>query len=224
MSTRIKLSAGAAALAAALLMPALSQADIMGTAYSVTSAQAQNAAPGFTGTAEATFTVPSAACGTALQDLCFTSIVGLNNSANYTLGTFLATGGATGISYMGPGAAGNSIDNTILQFTGNISVTNGETFTITHDDGLTLTIGSTTVLSVPGPTAPTSTSYTYTGLTGTYSFDLIYGECCGAPAVLDATLPYSASSVPEPSSFGLLGVGLLGLGCAVALRRRRYNS
>ena len=222
MSTRIKLSVGAAALAAALLMPALSQADIMGTAYSVTSAQAQNAAPGFTGTAEATFTVATAACGTAFQSLCFDSR--LDSTNGYTLGGFLATGGATGISYMGPGAAGNSVNDTILQFTGNISVTNGETFTITHDDGLTLTIGSTTVLSVPGPTAPTSTSYTYTGLTGTYSFDLIYGECCGAPAVLDATLPYSASSVPEPSSFGLLGVGLLGLGCAVALRRRRYNS
>lgn len=219
MSTRIKLSVGAAALAAALLMPALSQADIMGTAYSVTSAQAQNAAPGFTGTAEATFTVPSAACGTAAQDLCFDS---RTSGTGYTLGGFLATGGATGISYMGPGAAGNSVNDTILQFTGMISVTNGETFTISHDDGLTLTIGGSLFVNDPGPTAPVTDTYTYSGPTGNLSFDLIYGECCGAPAVLDATLPYS--SVPEPSSFGLLGVGLLGLGCAVALRRRRYNS
>ncbi len=219
MNTRMRLSLGAGVLAAALLMPALSQADIMGTAYSVSSATAGNAAPGFTGTAEATFTVATNACGTGIQSLCFDSRTASNG---YTLGGFLATGGATGISYMGPGAATNSVDNTILQFTGSISVTNGEVFTISHDDGLTLTIGGSPFVSDPGPTAPVTDNYTYTGPTGTFAFDLIYGECCGAPAVLKATLPYS-TSVPEPSSFGLLGVGLLGLGCAVALRRRRYN-
>ncbi len=70
----------------------------------------------------------------------------------YTIGGFLATGGATILT--GAGEAGNTMNNTIFDFKGMVTVTNGQTFTVTHDDGLTLTINGNSVIDVPGPTAP----------------------------------------------------------------------
>ena len=216
MSIRAKLSVGTGLLAAALLMPVVSHADIMGSAYSVTESQATNAVIGSYGTPEATFTVPTSACSTSAQDLCFDS-----RTSSYTLGGFLAGGGATGITGSA-GALASPLDNgtmgTILQFLGNITVTNGETFSIAHDDGLQFLIGSDMVVDMPGPTSPTTTMFTYTGTSGTYAFNLTYGECCGAPAVLDATLPL-ATAVPEPSTFALFAVGMMALGVAVTRRR-----
>ncbi len=41
----------------------------------------------------------------------------------------------------------NGTTGSILEFTGTVSVTTGETFTVTHDDGLTLTIGGLSVVN-----------------------------------------------------------------------------
>lgn len=143
-----------------------------------------------------------------------------NGSSDYTIGSWLATGGAT--INTGAGESGNTMNNTIIEFTGTVSVTHGETFTVEHDDGLTLKIGSDTVIDAPGPTSATLTTETYTGASGNETFTLVYGECCGPPAVLNVSLPLTAA--PEPGSLPLLGTGLLLLGLGAAWRYRQNIS
>jgi hypothetical protein len=129
----------------------------------------------------------------------------------YTIGEFLSSGGATILT--GAGELGNTLDNTIFNFTGNVSVTNGQTFTVGHDDGLTLVIGGLNVISEPFPTSFVVTTETYTGPTGTLPFQLVYGECCGAPADLSISLPLSGGT-PEPSTWVMMVLGFAGLGFA----------
>jgi hypothetical protein len=181
-------------------------AVVTGSAYFVPEAAAQNVVIGSTSglTPNATFSVPlfnvaptNPACtGSYAGDtLCFDS----GASANaYTLGGFLTAGGATTVT----GTAtdlGQVLDNgttgTIFEFTGTVTVTNGQTFTVTHDDGMSLEIGGVTVVSQPGPTSAVTQTFTYTGPTGTFPFDLVYGECCGPPAVLAISLPLES---PNP--------------------------
>jgi hypothetical protein len=140
----------------------------------------------------------------------------------YTIGGFLTSGGgafnAYNIAYNGA-TSGGTINNTIWEFTGNVTMKHGQVFHVEHDDGLTLTIGGDVVVNQPGPTAPTDTSYTWNGADGTFAFQLVYGECFGAPAVLETDLPL-VNSAPEPSSMALLGFGVLGLG-GYAWRRKK---
>lgn len=157
-------------------------------------------------TPDVTFDAPS-------TPLSFTS----NGQATYNLGAFLGTGGAFNIVENTPGALANSTNDHYYYFSGLVSVINGQTFNVTHDDGFELKIGPSFLYSQPGPTAPVLTSVTYTGPTGTFGFEMSYGECCGPPAVLFIDLPL-ISQVPEPATLALFGAGLLGLG---AVRRRR---
>jgi len=199
-------STAAAAVAVAGLLPAAAAPTAFGSVYEVTSAVANSATPGNVpaGPADVTFTAPS-------NPLSFNS----NGSADYTIGSFLSTGNATILS--GAGHLGDTVDGTLFNFTGSVSVTNLEKFTAGHDDGMTLVIGGVTVISAPGPTSFTITTSTYTGPTGNEPFQLVYGECCGPPGVLNVDLPL-VSPVPEPAPLAVLGAGLLGLGF---LRRRK---
>jgi hypothetical protein len=196
-------------LLAALQSSAASQTGtVMGSAYFVPEAEAQNAAIGFShGAPNATFTVPSptnSTCtGTFVGDtLCFNS--GASDNA-YTLGGFLASGGATVLTGTATDLARNldiGTSGTMFEFTGNVTVTNGQTFQAGHDDGLQLKIGDVLVINAPGPSSFTTTPATYTGPSGTFPFDLVYGECCGPPAALGISLPLESSMActPDPNN------------------------
>lgn len=223
------LTATASLLGAGLLGVSMAHATVLGDAYLNNSA-ASDAVIGFShGAPDVTFTVPSpsnSACSTALflgDTLCFDSgyFNGTNNGGAYTVGGFLSSGGATVLT--GSGVLGDDLDNTVFEFTGTVTVTTGESFVAGHDDGLQLLIGSDLVINAPGPTSFTTTPATYTGPPGTYSFDLVYGECCGPPAALGISLPLVTPSVPEPSMLALLAVGLLGAGVAAGRRRRKHG-
>jgi len=186
-------------------------ATIIGSAYFVSEAESQDAVIGFAhGAANATFSVPNG-------PISFTSAGG------YSLGAFLASTPGE-ITLTGSAAdLARDLDNggggTIIELMGLVSVVNGQTFTVEHDDGLQLLIGGLLVVDAPGPTSATTTTVTYTGPTGTFAFDLVYGECCGAPAVLATSLPLTNGTVPEPTPLALLSATLIAFG--VARRRLR---
>jgi hypothetical protein len=143
------------------------------------------------------------------------------NATNATINTWLASSSAFNIVENTPGVGGAQMDDgvmgVILEFTGFVTVTNGEVFTVTHDDGLTLIIGGLDLGFNPGPTAPVTSNATYTGPSGTFAFTLVYAECCEGPAVLQIDLPFSNTPVPEPASLALLGLAIAAAGFA---RRR----
>ena len=191
-------------LLAALSSTSTTQAGtVTGSAY-LNNAAASNAVIGFShGAPDVTFSVPSPnpACAGATfagDTLCFNSSAASNG---YTLGGFLASGGATMVTGSAAALAAN-LNNTVFEFTGNVTVTTGEMFQAGHDDGLQLKIGSDLVINEPGETAFTTTPYTYTGPSGTFAFDLVYGECCGAPAVLGVSLPLESAMActPDPNN------------------------
>jgi hypothetical protein len=141
--------------------------------------------------------------------------------SNVTVGTWLSNGSAFNIVENTAGTLASLMDNgvvgTLLNFTGFVTVTTGQQFTVTHDDGLSLIIGGLNLGFNPGPTAPITSVATYTGPSGNFPFQLVYTECCGGPAVLQVDLPFTNTPVPDPgSSLTLLGMGIAGL----ALRKR----
>ena len=116
---------------------------ITGSLYRVTDAASQDAIPGNVpaGTADVTFSVNSP----------------FNFSAtDATINAWLASSGAFDIVENTPGTLSSRMDNgttgTLVNFVGNVSVANGQQFTVTHDDGLTLIIGALDLGFNPGPT------------------------------------------------------------------------
>jgi hypothetical protein len=163
----------------------------------------------------------------ATPDVTFDVTTPFNFSGtSVTVGTWLASSSAFNIVQNTAGTLASLMDNgsqgTFLEFSGLVTVTNGQTFTVTHDDGLTLIINGIDLGFNPGPTAPVVTTATYTGTSGTFAFELLYGECCGGPAVLQVDLPFTAA-IPEPESYAMLlaGLGMLGF---MARRRKQEDT
>ncbi|HEY3939162.1 MAG TPA: hypothetical protein VGL97_17145 [Bryobacteraceae bacterium] len=195
----------------------LARADyINGIAWSVTPATAASAptlgnTPGAGSTEVATFSA---------NGIDFSG----DGPGAYNLGGFLNSGGTAGnIVYMNGATAATDLNNTEWEFTGSASFTNGEVFNVAHDDGVNMYINGSPVLLDGGPTAPVTSTFTYSGPTGTYGFDFIYVECCGGTADFKTTLVPSSptSSSPESSTAILLSGGLLLL---EPLRRRFRRS
>jgi hypothetical protein len=150
--------------------------------------------------------------------LDFNSYASGNLAANYTISSFLGTGG---YSYSAITGSGNdNLDNTLFEFNGLTSLTHGEVISVSDDDGVILSINGTTVISAPQPQSnmPSPYTYTWTGATGVYNFSLYYAEVDGAPADLNANL----SIVPEPSSIvaGALLLLPFGISTVRVLRRK----
>jgi hypothetical protein len=192
----------------AQLTSAPSAADVMGAAW-VNRPAALNAtitAPNGLGAPDVTFTVPSSACSGTGLTLCFNDITG-----GISVNDFLTGGGATNITgsatalaapVYGNGINGPTGNGTLFEFTGMVTVTNGQTFEAMHDDGASLAINGMNIFSSPGPTSSVSTSGTYTGPSGTFPFDLVYGQCCGLPAVLGISLGSAVACTPDPNNPG----------------------
>lgn len=201
------------ALTALLVLCGLGTAQatvITGSLWAVPEAISRNAIPA---------NVPE-----TLADVTFEVDAPLNfNATSATVAAWLASGGVLpgDITENTPGALASLMDNgqhgTLVEFLGLVTVNNGDTFTVTHDDGLTLIIGGIDLGFNPGPTAPVTSIVTYTGPSGTFPFQLVYGECCGGPAVLQIDLPFRPA--PEPGTLVLIAGGLL----FAEIRRRRVR-
>jgi len=106
-----------------------------------------------------------------------TTVGGINfstsNSAATTIGTWLGN----------PLISAAILNASYMLFTGDIFLNAGaNNFTIAHDDGVQISLdgGLGIVLSVPGPTPPTTNPFVINAPSaGTYHFTMSYGECCG---------------------------------------------
>lgn len=149
-----------------------------------------------------------------------------SSSNDNSLSGFLSAGGSTytgtaGFDQTGscspaPNSTTCGINNDVMNFWGTTYLQNGQTYTITHDDGMYLYIGNDLVINSGSPTNALASSFTWTGSTGEYAFSLWYAEVNGGPAVLQST---DFAVTPEPSSLLLLGTGLLGLAFLLFKRR-----
>ena len=192
-------------LAVTLLAPSAHANTISGVAYcNLSSADAANTpAPGQThsSTACAAFT---------------SSSINFNAPAN-TIGSFINSGSVLGsVSYLNGFTASSNLDFSLFTFTGTAYFASGQTYSATHDDGTVMMVGTTTVISSPGPTAPITSTFVFSNPSGNYAFQYDYTEQQGGSTyITNATV----NPVPEPTSMALCGTGILAL---AGFARKRF--
>jgi hypothetical protein len=143
-----------------------------------------------------------------IAQVIYSGPINFNASQNSVLSWF-QSGGGTIIASIGNLNAmlssGNFGTSTVFTMFG--STADNITGTISHDDGASLYgANGNAVFSSPSPTVDVSGGYTLSA----GQFELVYVEANGLPSVLDMDVATS-SPVPEPSTWALFGVGLLGL-------------
>jgi hypothetical protein len=105
----------------------------------------------------------------------------------------------------------------ILEISGTETFVGGMTYSITHDDGIVVTLDGAVVINSGVPT-PLPATNTFTTTSGTHNIVIEYAECCGNPSVLTSNLPVN-STVPEAGSLALVVGGLL-TGAGLLFRRK----
>ena len=104
---------------------------------------------------------------------------------------------------------------------GTLTLTAGEVLALTHDDGASLALNGVEVITSTGPTVAKTSTYTE-ATAGTYSFVLNYAANNLEPSVLNFKAGgVNVGATPEPSSFVLLGSGLV---TAAGFIRRRISA
>ena len=217
---------------ALIALSSSANAQFTGKAWTVTSGEnggtwdsafgqaAGNAAPvAPTSGLQGTFTVAAG------QDLDFASSGTLNNflssGTTSTGSSYTCTG-----SYCSSNVSTFSTRGTIVEITGSAQLNTGTTYSVTHDDGITLLLNGSTVLGGSGTTTAgpqgATTSYFHVSTNGIYSVDLFYGECCNPPADLSTNFASLTpmTPTPEPASMVLLATILIGTGIAYKRNRK----
>jgi hypothetical protein len=144
------------------------------------------------------------------------NLFSFSSGTDTSLNAFLTAGGDTATYLTGASKSGDSINQSVFEFSGSAEILAGN-YTFTKDDGMILVLNGTTCINAGNPTAAQTETCTV-ATSGVYNFQLYYDETNGPPAVLNGNL----GAAPEPSSFVLLGSSLLG--AAGMLRRRMKKS
>ncbi len=142
----------------------------------------------------------------------------------YTLAGFLnSNGAASNITYLNYASPVLFLNNTLWEFTGSALFTNGETYSVTHDDGVNLYVNGIAVLLDGDATEPVVNSFTYTGPMGVFNFDFLYSQCCLGTADFVTDLVPDLTSAPEPAPASLLLAAALLAGGFYKARRRFFK-
>ena len=137
-----------------------------------------------------------------------------HGSADYTIGSWLKTGG---VNFTGP-QAGDTLDDTLWLFYTDNHFSHAPDLTVTHDDGIAAPYGNILGTNYSGFTSGPTGAITETGTCVTCNYPgqigIVYNETYGAPGVLEV------NSVPEPSTWAMMGLGFAGLAFAGYRARR----